>query len=165
MTLTADSPNGLSGSAAYLSARQAADYCGVSEKTIRNWIAAGRLSADKSADGFHIRVADLQPFCRRAPRTPQGADGSADRVRAESADSPHATVNPEVLTVADVLQLVREARAEAMTKAEAAAMWQARAELLSAELERLRQPALPAGVSHETPATELPRPWWAFWRR
>jgi hypothetical protein len=28
---------------AYLSARASADYCGVSEKTIRNWIASGRL--------------------------------------------------------------------------------------------------------------------------
>ena len=53
---------------AYLSAREAADYCGVSEKTIRNWLATGRLSADKSAGSFHIPQAQLDAIKRNGPR-------------------------------------------------------------------------------------------------
>jgi len=131
--------------AAYLSAREAADYCGASEKTIRNWLATGRLSADKSAGSFHIPQAQLDAIKRNGPRSPQDADrqaeGSAEEVRAES---------PHLLTAADVLSMVREAQAEAIAKAEAAAMWQARAEMLAHQLavtgDRLR--ALEAPRTH-----------------
>jgi hypothetical protein len=48
-------------------------------------------------------------------------------------------------------------------------MWQGRAEVLQAELERAReQHALPAGEVGEAPTqghTPAPRPWWQWWRR
>jgi excisionase family DNA binding protein len=128
---------------AYLSAREAADYCGVSEKTIRNWLASGRLSADKSAGSFRIPQEQLDALRRDGPRSPRGADrqpeGSAEDVRTEG---------PQVLTTADVLTLVREAQAEAMARAEAAAMWQARAEVLAIRLEQ---------AEHRLLALEAPR--------
>ena len=120
---------------AYLSAREAADYCGVSEKTIRNWLQLGRLSADKSARAFRIPQAQLDALRQDGPRSPRGADrqpaGSAEDVRAEG---------PHVLTTAEVLALVREAQAETIAKAEAAAMWQARAEMLGHQLRALETP-------------------------
>jgi excisionase family DNA binding protein len=45
--LSADLSASLARMAAYLSARQAADLCGVSERTIRNWITSGKLSGGK----------------------------------------------------------------------------------------------------------------------
>jgi excisionase family DNA binding protein len=79
-------------------------------------------------------------------------------------------------------QLLADAQAELVRKAEAAAMWQARAEMLAGQVERL-QLALaapkpnsseiapqrdsehaavePAQTSSEPPQA---RPWWAFWR-
>ena len=129
---------------AYLSAREAADYCGVSEKTIRNWLQLGRLSADKSARAFRIPQAQLDALRQDGPRSPRGADrqpaGSAEDVRAEG---------PHVLTAAEVLALVREAQAETIAKAEAAAMWQTRAEVLAIRLEQAERRLL---------ALEAPRP-------
>ena len=113
---------------AYLSAREAADFCGVSEKTVRNWLHAGRLSAEKSEGAFRIPQAELVALKRNGPRTSSAdrqAEGSAEDVRAEG---------PHTVPVADVLALIREAQAEAIAKAEAAAMWQARAEMLAHRL-------------------------------
>ena len=131
---------------AYLSAREAADYCGVSEKTIRNWLASGRLSADKSAGSFHIPQEQLDAIRRDGPWSPQGADrqpeGSAEDVRAEG---------PHLVTAAEVLALVREAQAEALARAEAAAMWQARAEVLAAQLHRAQETIRALEAPREAP--------------
>jgi excisionase family DNA binding protein len=162
MTATADSPTHLSDSAAYLSARQAAEYCGVSEKTIRNWLAAGRLSAEKSADGFRITAVDLAPFRRGSPQAPHHAEPSAEEVRAESRGADAATVNL-LPALADALQLVRELQTDLVAKAEAAAMWQARADMLAAQLAALQQPALEAGTVTQSEAASPP-PWWRRWR-
>jgi excisionase family DNA binding protein len=83
--------------AAYLSARQAAKVCGVSEKTMRNWINAGRVHATRSAGGFRIDPDQL----------PQRAQNAADpdQVRAEGADSAdHSAVMLELVRLVDRLQ-------------------------------------------------------------
>src|SRR3954464_8565693 len=46
----------------YLSAREAAALCGVDERTVRRWIASGRLRADKRGGTFRVAAADLAPF-------------------------------------------------------------------------------------------------------
>jgi excisionase family DNA binding protein len=132
----------------------AADYCGVSEKTIRNWIAEGKVRAEKSAGSFRIDREQLDALRREGPRSPHNAgrrsNGSAEDVRAESAPGPQA------LTVDDVLRLVRDAQADAIAKAEAAAMWQARAELLSQMLDESRERIrmLEAPKPHQSPITQ-----------
>jgi excisionase family DNA binding protein len=68
---------------AYLSARESAAYCGVSEKTIRNWIASGRLSAEKSAGTFRIAQDDLDVLRARSPRPPRSAESVPAEVRAD----------------------------------------------------------------------------------
>ena len=87
---------------AYLSAREAADYCGVTEKTIRNWLAAGRLSAEKSAGSFHIPREQLEPWRRNSARTGNGADRQAE------ADGPEVRG-----ALAELLQLARDAQTRA----------------------------------------------------
>jgi excisionase family DNA binding protein len=146
---------------AYLSAREAADYCGVSEKTIRNWLASGRISAEKSAGAFRIPQAQLEAFRRDSAgdsaEDPQGADRKETAVRADGA---------EVLTAAQVLELIRETQAQLIAKSEAAAMWQARAELLASELARAREEVKLLAAPKETDEKSSERPpWWKFWAR
>jgi len=60
--------------------------------------------------------------------------------------------------LAELAKLVRELHAEARRKAEAAAAWQARAEMLAAEL-RVARLALQAFDDREADN----RPWWRRW--
>ena len=115
--------------AEYLSAREAADYCGVTEKTVRNWLAAGRLSAEKSAGTFRIPHEQLEPFRRNSARTGNGADRQAE----PSAEDVRG-LGDQVVLASDVLVLIREAQERAERNAAAAAMWQARCELLAGQL-------------------------------
>lgn len=73
-----------SANSAYFSARQAAVLVGVSERTVRNWLASGRLSADKSAAGFRIPRDAVEHLV--AERRAESANGT-EVDRAESAES------------------------------------------------------------------------------
>jgi excisionase family DNA binding protein len=127
---------------AFVSARQAAELCGVSEKTVRRWIAAGRLKADKHGREFQISLADLAPFGASTARPadpPDEPDDLASQPAIEvtvipPSQSPRA--EPAVSYLADI---VRDLQADLTEKAEAAATWQSRAELLARELEELRR--------------------------
>ncbi len=128
---------------AYLSAREAADYCGVSEKTIRNWIASGRLSAERSACAFRIAQDDLATLRRETPRSPQEEVG-ADSASAEATEDVRAE-GPRTEFAAGTVELVallrdREAKIDDLSTqlvgyAESAAMWQARAAVFAHQLE------------------------------
>lgn len=123
----------------YLSARKAADYCGVNERTIRNWIVSGRLPAERDARGFRIRSADLEALRTAdsaAIRGPVAADG------ADSADSS-----------AQLLALVDRLSRENVELAGRCGFYQAR----NRELEE-RVKLLSAGV-------ETGRPQRLFWRK
>jgi excisionase family DNA binding protein len=127
---------------AFVSARQAAELCGVSEKTIRRWIAAGRLTADKQGREFQIALDDLAAFGAKASPPDEAAEDEPEPV---SPPAYVATVippdsapeaEPAVSYLADI---VRELQAELTAKTEAAATWQSRAELLARELEMVRR--------------------------
>jgi excisionase family DNA binding protein len=141
---------------AFVSARQAADLCGVSEKTIRRWIAAGRLKADKRGREFQIALEDLTAFGAKAaaadeevaePETVSQPTFVATIIPPES--SPQA--EPAVSYLADI---VRELQAELTAKTQAAATWQSRAELLARELEVARQQLWEQNL--ELPEAEAP---------
>jgi excisionase family DNA binding protein len=57
-----------------MSARKAADYCGVSEKTIRNWLTAGRLPGVKRGRAYLIPVEALEEYRRLGRRDGIGHD-------------------------------------------------------------------------------------------
>ena len=132
---------------AYLSARESADYCGVSEKTIRNWIAAGRLSAERSAGSFRIAQDDLDVLRNGSPHPPRTAENGSAEVRAEG--SPHRAESAEGSAVAELVTLVRDLQAQLVTTASTAAMWQERAGMLSDRL---------ALAESRLAALEAPRP-------
>jgi excisionase family DNA binding protein len=169
--------------AAYLSARQAADLCGVSERTIRNWIASGKLSAEKSAGTFRIDRDQLEAIAAADAHISAGAErngaDSANIPQTPSADP--SAIGPAML---ELVHLVAQLQSDVVQKAEAAAMWQSRAEFLAGQLEQaqlaLAAPKEPTpskightsdsvGVSVEptqTPAKTPQRaPWWMPWRR
>jgi excisionase family DNA binding protein len=71
-----------SASARWVTAAEAGQLCHVSERTVRRWIASGRLPADVSGPTLRLAVADLQPYLAAAvdtlpdddqpPRAPSG---------------------------------------------------------------------------------------------
>jgi excisionase family DNA binding protein len=148
---------------AYLSARESADYCGVSEKTIRNWIAAGRLSAEKSAGAFRIAQEDLDAFRTAGPHRPRMRSPLSAEVRA---DAP---------AVVELVAMVRALQEQLIARTEAAAMWQERAGALSDRLalaesrldalmapQQPQEPTLDASTASQGPgpSPEPSRPWW-----
>ena len=163
---------------AYLSAREAADYCGVSEKTVRNWIAAGRLSAERSAGAFRIAQEDLEALRRENPRSPQGVEGAGSAPADVRAESPRTESAPGLVDLVALLR-EREAKIDALgvqlvQYAESAAMWQARAavfahqlETAHGELQALRAPQPePAPDPFPEPIPPAPNaaPWDARWQ-
>jgi hypothetical protein len=71
-----------SGRSGWVSAAEAGQLCHVSERTVRRWVASGRLPADSSGPTLRLAVADLQPYFAAAvdtlpdegqpPRAPAG---------------------------------------------------------------------------------------------
>jgi excisionase family DNA binding protein len=114
----------------YISARRAAELAGVSEKTIRNWIAVGKLSAERSAAGFRIARDQLEPLIPRSTRT----SAPAERNGAESADSPQTPSADRSAAMLELVHLVAQLQGDVVAKVEAAAMWQTRAELPAIQL-------------------------------
>jgi excisionase family DNA binding protein len=64
---------------AFLSARAAAELAGVDERTVRRWVKAGTLAADKRGGRFLIPRSALDPFIGLFRRTPADRCGGADR--------------------------------------------------------------------------------------
>src|SRR5215207_3624494 len=103
----------------YLSARQAAQYCGVSEKTIRNWLAAGRLSAERVGHSYRIPREQLEPLRRAsaaAPKPPCRSTGEVAPVEGSNKGDGR-QIGP-AFSGSEVLILLQHAQAEAIAKAE-----------------------------------------------
>jgi excisionase family DNA binding protein len=120
----------------FLSTRQAAELCGVSERSIRNWVENGRLSATRVGRALRIPREQLHSLQRPSA---QAARHLASVVRTEEEHGTWETRGTAgSYPISELIVLVREAQAEAIIKAEAAARWQARAEVLAGELEEWR---------------------------
>lgn len=139
---------------AYLSARESAVYCGVSEKTIRNWITAGRLSAEKSAGSFRIAQVDLDVLRSGTPHPPRGAESAPAEIRADVGPQ-----GADSAPLAGMVALVDRLTVENRQLAESAAMWQERAGSLADQLGVAREEikALTAPQAVEIP-TAAPAP-------
>ena len=140
----------------WVPATQAAQALGLSDRTLRRHIAAGR---------YQVRYRGRNTLVLLPHRTdvPDGtADASAARPAAKSAIADASGVTELGAVARDALALLERER-EARSQAEqAAAMWQERARNLEAENGRLHELlALPA---HEE-EPEPPRRWWQWWRR
>lgn len=64
-----------------ISVREAATQCGRNAETVRRWIWAGKLPAEKLGNQLFIRRQDLAAYCRetfRAPKKLKVAEGAVD---------------------------------------------------------------------------------------
>jgi excisionase family DNA binding protein len=154
----------------FLSAEQAAELSGVHPKTVRRWIASGRLKANKRGRAYRIRLEDLAPFMGHDGERPGNGEHAGQGIgdigdRGQSGPSGQD----------GLLELVRELQAQVVQHAATAAMWQARAETLGHQLRALQAPT-GAPESHTAPnltaqGSEAPRgasepdgrSWWRRW--
>jgi excisionase family DNA binding protein len=185
--VVASPPMDMSALPAHMSAREAAARCGVDERTVRRWIASGRLAADKRGGVFWIAPRDLAPFLPRAAAPADTAiadmpaaaapatNGStaADTMAAAPAAAPDSEAPHLAAALADAQQRLMDLARELTAKAEAAAMWQARADMLAGQLAAAHAqlaalgPGQVGGGDAGTPASDRPRPWWrrlCWWR-
>jgi excisionase family DNA binding protein len=159
-----------------MSARQAAAHCGLSEKTVRRWIASGRLNADKMGRDFQVDLDQLAALCGQE----RGQDADTGRATGRSAKTAGEASGLAAPTFADsaafveLVRLVDRLQRENRSLAETSTSWQLRAELLAGQLQQRDEQlkALQAPQAEPTPesppvtvapAEERPRASW--WRR
>jgi excisionase family DNA binding protein len=117
-----------------VSANEAAQRFGLSEKTVRRWIKSGRLTADKHGRAYRVSLSELAAVIGRE----NGHDGgpSPDTVRsADIRSAPDTTDSTSAMSgIPELVALVDRLQAEARQHAETSAMWQERAGTLADRL-------------------------------
>ena len=169
----------------HLSARAAAERCGVSERTLRRWIVTGRLRAEKDGGTFRVAAADVEMLTGHRnghAAASAAAPAYAAAVSGHAAAPDNGTPADAAAGAADALQ--RDAALLALV-AEVRRLNDERAELygrlgymqaqLAAKDEQIKAleapkepiaPPPPAGaIFRPLPADPDPprRPWWRFW--
>jgi hypothetical protein len=131
-----------------LTLAEAASRLGVAPRTVRRRIQRSEIVAEL-VQGDH--GAEYRVWLDRTPaRTPDRPTAGQGSQRGE----------PALSRLAGMLET---AQRELVAKAEAAAMWQARAELLAERVKALEaQLALPPPADAST-SLRSGRPWWKFW--
>jgi excisionase family DNA binding protein len=124
----------------YVSAEGAAALAGLSVRTVRRWIADGRLHAVKRGRSFCIAVADLS----RLVGHPLGATMDPTTPGPQSRGR-HAT-GPAMAADSEPTALVRELMAELLQATAAAARWRTLAEILLDQLEQTEQQSAGSGT-------------------
>lgn len=147
-----------------LSLREAADFAGVNERTLRRWITRGRLHAVKLGGQYRITAAELTQAVNasdeaaRTPDTATPADRPDSGQPADRVDMPGrpGTGQPTAdigqgpdIDLAPLAELVREQTRQIAELSAAAAMWQTRALHLE---EQLKQLTATTGTADEAPA-------------
>ncbi len=153
---------------AALSARQAAEVCGVSERTIRNWIAAGRLPATRTGVSFRIDKKDLALLVRARPMPAPAAERSAESA-ASSAEEARTTADlppsdstrsaessgadSSVPAIVEALRLVRYQQDQIAQLAGQVGFLQAQLEATREQLRLQAPPPAPAPDEHAPAAS------------
>jgi excisionase family DNA binding protein len=121
-----------------VSANRGAEVLGLSEKTIRRWIKAGRLKAERHGRDYRIDLGELLAVGGQDGRTiaDSGHDGHVASAPPKAGSAPMAD-SPQT-GLAELVALVRDLQGELMRRTEAAATWQTRAEVLALQLEDAR---------------------------
>lgn len=137
----------------YRTVKEAAAYAGIPERTIRNWIARGKLAALPSHAGKQIRLSDLVPLVATAQHGTGDAMAATPNTHAVAYAGTYAELEP-------LLAEIRELRERNEALALQVGYWQASYQ------NALKQAALP--VLDPVGASMAPRQsirlWWQFWR-
>ncbi len=114
-----------------VSANEAAQRFGLSEKTVRRWIVAGKLKADKGGRAYRVSLSEVAAL---------SGQGTADKSgpTADSGQTPDTGSAPPTADsmsgIPELVSLVERLHGEVRQYAETAATWQTRAELLAHQL-------------------------------
>ena len=123
----------------------------MNEKTVRRWIASGRLSAVHEDGAFRITAVDLEPFAagRRTPATViVDRDAAAPRPIADTGAVKAAAPPPH--EAAHLAELVKQLHRENVELAGRCGFLQARVQDLERENRLLRAPAFAAHIPLDT---------------
>ena len=130
-----------------VSANEAAHRFGLSEKTVRRWIAAGKLTADKRGRAYRVSLSEIaalngQPKADNPGPSANGGQTADIRSAPPTADSTSAMSGiPELVQlVARLHDEVSRSKTEVAEYAATAAMWQARAHMLEERVLALEAP-------------------------
>jgi hypothetical protein len=174
-----------SGASRWVSATEAGYLCHVSERTIRRWVASGRLPADLSGPTLRLALGDLQPYISAAGDTlpddgqprptpaphltlvraaPDPA-GLAPDIRTDSgADHPEADPASADKTLDMSRELADALKAEvADLRARLTASDQAQTELRQLLALMLQTRALPQASDQPGASVSPSRPCWSRW--
>lgn len=137
----------------YRTVKEAAAYAGIPERTIRNWIARGKLAALPSHAGKMIRRSDLAPLAAAAQHGTGGAMAATSDNHAVAYAGTHAELEP-------LLSELRELRQRNESLAQQVGYWQAHYQNV------LQQRALSVPNPNEPSVTPQQSKWlwWLFWR-
>jgi len=136
----------------YVSAVEAARVSGLSERTVRRWVKRGKLRAVRDGHAVRVPLSEVLALCSRPSCRPAdtGQVGHVDNGQARLRhDGEQATSQDN--SQDSLLALVRDLQAELLRRSEAAAMWQARAEMLGHQLRALEAPT----ARHQTPTASI----------
>jgi excisionase family DNA binding protein len=126
-----------------LSAHAAAARLGVSDRTVRRWIASGRLKADKAAGEFQIALEDLDTLTGHGAAAAAASGQDPDNAAASDTEGSRLDAAPAAALSAELVALValiERQQAQLLERTEAAAMWQARAQVLDERVRALEAP-------------------------
>jgi len=158
----------MSGPSDFVTIQVAAGRCKVAERTVRRWVAAGRVRTRPGRRGILVAVEDLTRVA-----------AESGQFEAESQDSPDSPVGgsdmpgtgrlgPDVSVIGDALRLVEKLQEENRNLAGQVGYYQAQVEQLREQL-ALPAPQPEPVATESTPAVEATpapatRPWWRrFW--
>jgi excisionase family DNA binding protein len=142
-----------------LSAKEAAVAAGVSERTVRRWLASGHLKAAKRGRSFAISPEALAAI--------SGHDTGHDGQPADNGQRPGRTADDSghAPGVAELAALVREQQRTIIELSGQVGYFQARIQQLQAALEAPKVEQTTPGPSAAVEAATEPRarPWWRRW--
>jgi excisionase family DNA binding protein len=143
-----------------VSANEAAHRFGLSEKTVRRWIAAGKLKADKHGRAYRVDLSEVAALSGHP--IADNAEPKQDTVQTADTDSAPSTTDSRpnesvMFGIVELVALVDRLQAENRDLAASAAIWQERARVLTDQL-ALAAPQQAEGVPGAT-RTSSP-PWW-----
>jgi len=137
----------------YRTVKEAAAYAGIPERTIRSWIARGKLAALPSHAGKMIRLTDLAPLVTTAQHGTGDAMAATSNNHAVAYAGTHAELEP-------LMAELRELRQRNEALALQVGFWQAHYQNVVIQL------ALPVSNPVEPSVTPHHSKWWRwpFWR-
>jgi excisionase family DNA binding protein len=140
-----------------VSANEAAHRFGLSEKTVRRWIASGKLKADKRGRSYRVVLSEVAALTGHDTGHDRGP--SADTVQtADNHSAPNTADSTSAMSgIAALVALVDRLQVENRDLAAAAAIWQERARVLGDQL-ALAAPAERPQEGQETPEAPEPAP-------